>query len=475
MSSLLVATLEPGELVEVDEEQLATLAASLRGNCLVPGEPDYDEARTIWNEMIDRKPGLIVQCRGAADVALATKFARDRNLLVSIKAGGHNIAGKAVCDGGLMIDLSRMTSVHVDPQRALARVEAGALLGDVDKETQAHGLAVPVGINSTTGTAGLTLGGGFGWTSRKFGLTIDSLIGADVVTADGQFLHASETENADLFWALRGGGGNFGIVTSFEFKLHRVGPDVLTGLIVHPFDNAKSLLQGFRELADSLPDETTCWVVLRQAPPLPFLSEEWHGKEVLVFAFCHCGDLSEGQEIVEQIRALGPSVGEFVGVQPLVAWQTAFDPLVGHGARNYWKSHDLITFSDPVIDDLIEAVGNLPGPENEVFLAHMGGQANRVPATATAFPARDGHFVANIHARWREAELDDAHVNWARGLFDKLAPHSLGTAYVNFMPEDDADRVSAIYGPNYERLAKIKAKYDPTNFFRMNQNITPSA
>jgi len=273
-----------GETTSVDEAALAKLGAGLRGEVLTRGTPGYDEARTIWNAMIDRKPGIIVRCQGAADVCQAVRFAADNRLLVAVRGGGHNIAGNAVCDGGLMIDLSEMKSVRVDPISKRAWVEPGATLADLDRETQAFGLAVPTGINSTTGVAGLTLGGGFGWITRKFGLTIDNLISADVVTADAKLVRTSGKTNKDLFWALRGGGGNFGIVTAFEFRLHKLRPEVLAGLVVHPFDDAAALLKDYRRIADSVPDEVTCWVVMRKAPPLPFLPTEWHGREVLVLA-----------------------------------------------------------------------------------------------------------------------------------------------------------------------------------------------
>lgn len=474
MSDLKLKTID-GETTSVDEAALAKLGAGLRGEVLTRGTPGYDETRAIWNAMIDRKPGIIVRCQGVADVCQAVRFASDRRLLVAVRGGGHNIAGNAVCDDGLMIDLSEMKSVRVDPISKRAWVEPGATLADLDRETQAFGLAVPTGINSTTGVAGLTLGGGFGWITRKFGLTIDNLISADVVTADAKVVRTSGKTNKDLFWALRGGGGNFGIVTAFEFRLHKLRPEVLAGLVVHPFDDAAALLKDYRRIADSVPDEVTCWVVMRKAPPLPFLPTEWHGREVLVLAMCYSGDIKRGEKALAELRSLGKPIVDVVGPTPFVGWQKAFDPLLTPGARNYWKSHDFMKLSDEAIDIVLSAVSNLPGPECEIFIAHVGGAAGRIAKNATAFPQRKSHFVMNVHTRWREASMDQAFISWARKLFDAAAPHATGTAYVNFMPGDEVDRVEQVYGPNYRRLAKAKRRFDPSNLFRMNQNIQPSA
>src|SRR6476660_7739819 len=346
----------------VPPDTVAALRAKVRGVVALPGEDGYDAARTIWSAMIDRRPGLVVRCLGASDVINAVKLARDEKLLVAVRSGGHNIAGNAVCDGGLLIDLSLMKSVHVDPASATARVQPGATLADFDKEAQAFGLATPIGINSTTGVAGLTLGGGFGWLSRKFGLTADNLISADVITAEGKLVKASESENSDLLWALRGGGGNFGVVTSFEFNLHPLGPQVLSGLVVHPFDKAGELLPEFRRIANEAPDELTIWVVMRKAPPLPFIPTEWHGKEVLIFAACYSGDMKEGEKAVKPLRALGKPIADVISPHPFTGWEAALDPLLTPGARNYWKSHDFADLSDPAIKAILEAVRSLPSP-----------------------------------------------------------------------------------------------------------------
>lgn len=472
MNDMSLMNLQAGK-TWIGAEAIEALAGRLRGRVLDASDAAYEEARTIWNAMVDRRPALIVQCAGAADVINAVRFASDNKLLVSVRGGGHNIAGNAVCDGGLMIDLSPMKSVRVDIAAKRAWVEPGATLADVDKETQSFGLAVPTGINSTTGIAGLTLGGGFGWITRKFGLTIDNLVSADVVTANGELVRASPTQNSDLFWALRGGGGNFGIVTAFEFQLHELGPQVLSGLVVHPIADARAVLEQYRQALETAPDELTCWVVMRQAPPLPFLPQEWHGKEVLVLAICWCGDLDAGEKATQRLRSIGKPIADVVGPHPFAGWQQAFDPLLTPGARNYWKSHDFIALSDPAIEVLLDAIGKLPGPECEVFIGHVGGAAGRIAAGATAFPQRNSHFVMNVHARWREAAMDQACIGWARQLFEAAKPHSAGTAYINFMPEDETDRVEAAYGDNYKRLAQIKQQYDPQNLFRMNQNVRP--
>jgi len=462
-----------GEQAIISPEGLQGLRSSLRGQACLKDETGFDEARTIWNGMINRSPGLVVRCAGAADVMRSVDFARQHDLVLAVRGGGHNIAGNAVCEGGLLIDLSPMKSVRVDPSMRRAWVEPGALLSDVDRETQTFGLAVPVGINSTTGIAGLTLGGGFGWTTRKFGMTVDNLLSADMVTADGELVHVSPDQKPDLFWAIRGGGGNFGVVTNFEFKLHPLGPQVLSGLVVHPFDNAVELLQSYRELAERAPDEFSCWVVMRKAPPLPFLPAEWHGREVLIFAMCYLGDMAEGERVTKEFRSLGQPIADVVSPHNFIDWETAFDPLLTTGARNYWKSHDFERLSDGAIDVIVQAVRALPGSECEIFIAHLGGAMSRVPPEATAFPHRSAHFTMNVHTRWREHRDDDGCIGWARGLFKAAAPYATGGAYVNFMPDDEADRIEKVYGVNYRRLAEIKKQYDPHNMFRMNQNIRP--
>ena len=458
----------------MDKEALAALQQSVRGRVALPGSPDYEEARTVWNAMIDKHPAVVVRCAGAADVVRAIRFARDQDLVLAVRGGGHNIAGKAVCDGGVQIDLSLMKSVRVDPARRVVRVEPGATLGDLDRETQAFGLATPMGINSTTGVGGLTLGGGFGWLSRSLGLSIDNLLSVDVVTAGGDVVTARETENADLFWGVRGGGGNFGVVTSFEFKLHAVGPMVLAGLVIHPLAAARDVLRFKRDFVARAPDDFVCWFVLRQAPPLPFLAPEWHGKEILALAMCYRGDLKEGERIAKPLREFGSPIADIVGPMPYTAWQTVLDPLLTPGARNYWKSHDFTGVTDGLIDVLVDYAGRIPDPQSEIACAQLGGAVSRVPRNATAYNHRDGQYVLNVHTRWSDPSKDEACIAWARSLWADARPFSTGSVYVNFLAEDEGGRVRDAYGENYTRLVALKNKYDPKNLFGVNQNIQPT-
>jgi FAD/FMN-containing dehydrogenase len=463
-----------GGMTGITMETIDTLKNGIRGRVLTPASEHYDEARAIWNAMIDRRPALIVKCVSASDVIRAVRFVTDHKLLLAVRGGGHNIAGNAVCDGGLVIDLSPMKSVRVDPAGRTARVEPGVILGEFDRDAQVFGLATPVGINSTTGVAGLTLGGGFGWLSRKHGLSIDNLISADVVTAAGELVKASDTDNPDLFWAIRGGGGNFGIVTSFEFRLHKVGPEVLAGLIVHPLDAARDVLRFYREFIKTTPQEFVCWFVMRKAPPLPFLPVEWHGKEILVLAVCYSGDVKAGENIAKPLRSFGKPIADIIGPMPFVAWQSILDPLLAPGMRNYWKSHDFREVSDGLIDTLIAHARRIPDPQTEIAFAQLGEGVTKVPKEATAYTHRDAAFVMNVHGRWDNPANDAKCISWARELFQAAAPFATGGAYVNFMTEEEQDRVRSAYGSNYDRLVKLKNKYDPKNIFRLNQNIQPA-
>jgi FAD/FMN-containing dehydrogenase len=459
---------------ELDATTVTEFKARFKGTALGPKDAAYDETRQIWNGMIDRCPSLIARCSTADDVVQAVNLARDQGLLVSIRGGGHNIAGNAVCEDGLMIDLSPMKKVTVNVAARKATVEPGCLLADFDAAAQAHGLATPLGINSTTGVAGLTLGGGFGWLSRKYGMTVDNLLSADVVTADGRQLKASATENADLFWGLRGGGGNFGVVTCFEFQLYPVGPNVLSGLIVYPFAQAKQVLTQFARFTSNMPDELNVWMVTRKAPPLPFLPAEVHGKEVVVLALCYVGDPAEGEKLIAPLRTFGTPVGEHVGVQPFAAWQQAFDPLLAKGARNYWKSHNFSELSEGAIDSIVEYAGKLPSPHSEIFIGTIGGQTTRVAADAMAYSSRDAKYVMNVHGRWETAAEDEKGKAWAREFFAKSQPFASKGAYINFLTEEEGGRIEFAYGDTYKRLVEIKTKYDPKNLFRMNQNIKPA-
>jgi FAD/FMN-containing dehydrogenase len=454
-------------------ETIERLKSSIKGHVVLPDDPSYDEVREIWNAMIDRHPAVIVQCAEADDVPQAIKFARENGLELSIRGGGHNIAGNAVCDRGMMIDLSTLKNVRIDAQNRRAYVEPGTTLNDFDQAAQVYGLATPVGINSTTGIAGLTLGGGFGWLTRKYGMTIDNLVSAEVVTADGNQIHTSNIENVDLFWAIRGGGGNFGVVTEFEFDLHPVGPEILAGLIVFPFSQAKQVLTQYRQFAASAPEELNVWVILRKAPPLPFLPEPLHGKEVIVLPVFYTGDIAEGEKLLEPLRSFGDVCGEHIGAQPYVAWQQAFDPLLTRGARNYWKSHNFTELQDGALEAIVEFAGKLPSLQCEIFIGLLAGAANRVSADAMAYGHRDAKFVLNVHGRWDDVADDQKCIGWAREFFQASAPYASAGAYVNFMTSEEGDRVAAAYGSNYDHLIQIKQRYDPENIFHLNQNIKP--
>ncbi|SAL12640.1 FAD-binding oxidoreductase [Caballeronia telluris] len=462
-------------MVSLTSEAIDTLKSQLRGAVLTPSDPGYDAARTVWNATIDRRPAIIVRCAGSADVIAAVGFARDNGLVLSIRGGAHNIAGSAVCDDGVMLDLSAMKSVRVDPEAKRAYVEPGATLGDLDGEAQAFGLATPLGINSTTGVAGLTLGGGFGWISRKFGTAVDNLVAAEMVTADGKWRRVTAEQDADLFWAIRGGGGNFGVVTLFEYRLHPVGPQIYGGLVVYPLEEANKVLPKYRDFVAAMPDELTVWAVMRLAPPLPFLPEDVHGKPIIVLASCYVGPLENGAEAVEPLRHFGTPYGEHLGAMPFTAWQKGFDPLMTSGARNYWKSHNFAAMDDDVLASLAKYTSELPSPHCEIFIGAMGGETNRVPVDATAYANRDSLYTVNIHSRWTEPAEDETCIGWARKVFDALTPHAIGSVYVNFLTGDEGDRVKAAYGPNYARLTEVKSRYDPHNLFCTNQNIKPAA
>ena len=461
-------------MTKMAAEKVSELKAGFKGEILVPGDAEYDGARRIWNGMIDKRPAVIARCAGTPDIVRAVSFARDAGLPLSVRGGGHNIAGSAICDDGVVVDLSRMKAVTVDAAARRATVEGGATLADFDAATQAHGLATPMGINSTTGVAGLTLGAGFGWLSRKLGMTVDNLESAEVVTAAGDVVRASAGEHPDLFWALRGGSGNFGVVSRFEFRLHPVGPNVLTGLIVYPLAGAKGLVRQYDDFMAKAPDELNVWTVLRLAPPLPFLPASAHGTPIVVLAFCHVGDPKQGESLIAPLRKLGTPVGEHIGVQPYTAWQQTFDPLLAPGARNYWKSHNFTSIPDGLLDAVLDAIGRLPGPECEIFFGAIGGATTRPAPDATAYAHRETRYVMNVHGRWQDPAEDARCIAWARDFFKASAPFASGGVYVNFLTADEGDRVRAAYGPNYDRLAKVKRQYDPGNLFRVNQNIAPA-
>ncbi|SFD68486.1 FAD-binding oxidoreductase [Massilia yuzhufengensis] len=455
--------------------QFKDLQERVRGEVLQAGAAGYDEARAVWNAMIDRRPALIVRCAGTADVRAALGYARDHQLPLAVRGGGHNIAGSALCDDGLVIDLSGMKSVQVDSRQRRAWVEGGATLRDFDHEAQSWGLATPLGINSTTGVAGLALGGGFGWLSRTLGLAADNLLSADIVTADAQRLHVSAADQPDLFWAIRGGGGNFGVITRFEFQLHPVGPEITAGLLVFPSSQAKSVLMQYRDAVQSMPADLTVWAVLRKAPPLPFLAPEVHGQDVLILPVFSPSPGAATDAAIERIGQFGQLLGMHVGPTPYTAWQQAFDPLLTPGARNYWKSHNFSQLGDQAIDVVLDYASRLPTTQCEIFLGLLGAQASVPAPDATAYPHRDALYVMNVHTRWDDPADDERCIAWARDFFRAAAPYASGGVYVNFMPQDEAERTPDAYGANYQRLAQIKRKFDPDNLFRTNQNIRPEA
>jgi FAD/FMN-containing dehydrogenase len=442
---------------------------------LAPGDAGYDEARRVWNGAIDRRPALIARCASADDVAAALRLARERDLLVAVRGGGHGVAGPAVCDDGLVIDLSPMRRVAVDPRRRTARAEAGALWGDLDAATQAHGLATVGGIVTHTGIAGLTLGGGIGWLMRKHGATVDNLLAADLVTPDGAFVTASEHENAELFWGLRGGGGNFGVVTSFDYRLHAVGPTVLAGPIYHALEDGPEVLRFYRDFIAAAPDELTTILNLRPAPPLPLLPPELHGRPVVAIALCYAGPVERGEELLRPLRRFGRPLVDAVGPRPYVELQRLFDPVVPHGWHYYWKSWEVPPLDDATIDVLVEQAGRITSPRSYIIIFQLGGALARVGADATAYGQRDAAHNVNINAVWLPGDPDaDAHVRWARECFDALAPAAAGRAYVNFLGDEGQERVRAAYGEaRYARLVALKRRYDPGNVLRLNQNIDP--
>jgi FAD/FMN-containing dehydrogenase len=424
--------------------------------------------------MIDRRPALIARCASPGGVVQAVEFARKHDLLVSIRGGGHNIAGNAVCDDGLMIDLSLMKSVQVDPNARRATVEPGCTLADFDAAAQVHGLATPLGINSTTGVAGLTLGGGFGWLSRKHGLTVDNLLSADVVTADGKVVTASARSNEDLFWGLRGGGGNFGVVTSFEFKAHPVST-VLAGPVLYPLEKSREALQFYRDFMDKAPDEMNAFFAFLIVPPGPPFPEHLHGKTVCGIVACYVGPLDQGDGVVRPLRQFGPPLVDFIGPIPYPALQSMFDALVPAGLQNYWKADFVEKLSDPVIDAHVKYGPSIPHVSSAMHIYPVSGAAGRVKNEDTAFFHRHAKYVHVLAAMYPDPADTPKNVAWVRDYWAALHPHSTGGAYVNFLMEEGEDRVRGTYGGNYDRLATLKKKYDQTNLFRMNQNIKPQA
>jgi FAD/FMN-containing dehydrogenase len=453
---------------------LGELAQALRGELIRPEDPDYDEARSIWNGAHDKKPALIIRCRGVADVVRGVEFARSQGLPLAVRGGGHSIPGFSTTDHGLVLDLSPMNAVRVDPNRRRIVAQGGALWQDVDAEAQAFGLALTGGLVSTTGIAGFTLGGGIGWLVRRCGLTADNLIGADVVTADGRYVHASEDEHPELLWALRGGGGNFGVVTSFEFRAHDVGPMVFAGLVFYRGEDAARVLHGFGEAAAGAPDELSMAVNLTTAPPLPFLPEEIHGKPIVAVLGVWSGRPEDGDAATQPFRGLAPVVADVFSPMPYMAMQTLLDPLYPRGMWNYFRSAFFTDLGDTTVDALVTSYSEAPNTVSELHIHHLGGAMGRVPADATAFGTRDREYILNTVARTPDANNFDTVVQWARSACAALGPNA--ASYVNFTGDSSEESVRASYpAATYARLASVKARYDPTNLFRLNQNIQPSA
>jgi FAD/FMN-containing dehydrogenase len=450
------------------------LRTAVRGEVFAPGDDGYEEAARIWNGAHDgRRPALVISCSGAADVIAGLGFARRHGLEVAVRGGGHSIAGFSTGDGVAVIDLAAMNDVHVDPAALRATVGGGAVWADVDHETQAHGLATTGGLISSTGVAGFTLGGGIGWLMRKHGLACDNLVGADMVTADGRQIHASETENADLLWGLRGGAGNFGIVTQFEFALHPVGPMVYAGPIFYPADADADLLRTFREWAPDASEDITAVLNLTTAPPLPVIPEAWHGRKVAAFVATSVGPVEEGDGHVRGLRAVAEPVADLLGPMPYTVIQTLLDPLWAKGVHAYFKATNLARLDDQLIERLCELHGQAPGPQCEIHLHQMGGAIARVDQADTAFAERSMPYVLNAATAWHDPDEAESHRTWARAVIAAAEEASTGRAYVNFLGDVNAAR-TAYGGETYARLVALKDRYDPTNVFRRNQNIEPS-
>ncbi len=471
MNSRLV-TLD-GTTVELSKEDMQAFRGEFRGAVLTPDDPAYDETRKIWNAMIDRRPAVIARCTGTADVVQALRFARRHRLLSSVRGGGHNIAGLAVCEGGLMIDLCGMRGVWVDPASQTAQAQAGCTLADVDRETQVHGLAAVLGFVSATGIAGLTVGGGFGYLTRRHGWTCDTVQSMEVVTADAKVLRVSAQENEDLFWALRGGGGNFGIVTSFAYRLFPVGPEILGGAIAWRGEDAPQVLEAFREFSAAAPREMTAVAVLRTAPPAPWLPKEVHGQPIAAIFICHSGDRSEGERLLGALRRVGKPVADIVAPRPYAQMQSLLDATQPKGRRYYWKSHYLAEVSDRLIPLAVEHARRFKSPHSAVLVFQIGGALNDLPAEHSPAGNRDARYVLNITASWEQPADDEANVQWARDCFQATQPCSTGGTYVNFLTEEEgADRIAAAYGEaNLGRLSAIKRKYDPEDLFRHTKRV----
>lgn len=450
------------------------LRQQVAGTVIAPDDAAYEAARQIWNARCQRDPAIIVECSTAADVAAAIGFARVHDLELAVRSGGHDYAGNSTCEGGVLVDLSRMASVQVDSGARVIRVGPGATWGDVDQATRSFGLATPGATVSTVGVAGFALGGGGGHLTRKLGLACDNLVAAEIVTADGRQVRASADENPDLWWALRGGGGNFGVATSFELRLHELGPEVLAGQVIHRFDDAPAVLRHYRDFMATAADEIQCWAFILRLPPLPVFPEDLHGQPVIDLLVSHAGPIDDAQIALRPLREFGHPVLDAVEPQPFTELQRAFDAGMGKGKRWYSRAQYLRALPDEAITTLLEHVERLPGEFTTAYLGAEGGACGRIPPDATAFPHRDAAFSLHFFPGWTDPGDDADIMRWAREAHRAMAPHATGGVYVNMLAEDEADRVGAAYGGNYERLARLKRKWDPENVFRGNHNIPPA-
>jgi FAD/FMN-containing dehydrogenase len=472
------ATTTDGREIDLKQEALDGLKTRLRGPVLVAGDAGYEESRAVWNAMIDRRPAAVVRCLGTADVIAGVRFALEHDLLLAIKGGGHNIAGLAVADGALMLDMSLMRGVWVDPAKRIARAQAGCLLGDVDRETQVHGLAAVLGFVSATGIAGLTLGGGFGYLTRRWGWTSDNVAGMDVVTAPGsdvRLVRASGDENPDLFWGLRGGGGNFGVVTGIDYVLYPVGPEVVGGLVAWPISEAPAVLELYRTLAEQAPPELTLIALLRPAPPAPWLPKEMHGQPIVAVLACHSGSPEEGEQAVAPIKAFRQPVGDVLVRRPYAQMQALLDATQPKGRRYYWKSEYLPRIEPALCDRAIAQAARIRSPHSAVILFQIGGALDRLAEDHSPAGNRDARYVLNVAGAWEKADDDAANIAWAREAWSDLKAFSTGGTYINFLTEDEGpERTRAALGQGLERLAEVKAKWDPRNVFRTNRNVKPA-
>lgn len=463
-----------GSYADVGDAAIDALRAQLKGSILFAGDDGFEESRTVWNAMIDRTPAFVVRCADADDVAAGVAFAREHELLLSVKGGGHNIAGLAVAEGAVMLDLSPMRGVQVDVGSRVAHAQGGCLLSDLDGETQAHGLATALGFVSATGVGGLTLGGGFGYLSRRWGWTTDSVVGMDVVTAEGRRVRATATENPDLFWGLRGGGGNFGVVTNFDFALHPLGPEIMGGPVAWPASEAPRVLELYRTLAEEAPRELTLVSFMRLAPPAPWLTPEIHGKPIVAIIACHSGSPEEAERAVEPIKSFGNPVGDALVRRPYTQLQSMLDATQPKGRRYYWKSEYLPGIEPDLCERFIGHAGRIQSPFSTMILFQIAGALNDLDEDYSAAGNRDARFVLNIGGAWEGADNDAANVGWARQTWEGLRSFSTGGTYVNFLTEDESpERVRTSMGSNIGRLAKVKARWDPDNFFRTNRNVAP--